>query len=120
MRALLAPERAGRAPQESRGVQNRAVRALREREREGEAPSRERSELSTLLLSCFSLSPEGLCSEMHLTIEGGAIIINSQDDGIDADMDITINGGTVVALGSRNDVTSRETSARSGAHLRNS
>ena len=57
---------------------------------------------------------------MHLTIEGGAIRINSQDDGIDADMDITINGGTVVALGSRNDVTSRETSARSGAHLRNS
>jgi hypothetical protein len=40
---------------------------------------------------------EGLCSEMHLTIEGGAIRINSQDDGINANEDgvsvITINGG---------------------------
>jgi hypothetical protein len=40
---------------------------------------------------------EGLDSEMHLTINGGNIWINSQDDGINANEDgvsvVTINGG---------------------------
>ena len=79
---------------------------------------------------------EGLDSELHLTINGGNVYINSQDDGIntnedgisvitinggtvlavangkagdggiDADMDIIINGGVVTAFGSRNDSVS--------------
>ena len=79
---------------------------------------------------------EGLGSELHLTINGGNIYINSQDDGINTNEDgisvttvnggylfvngglgeegdgidsngyITINGGVVTAFGSRNDSVS--------------
>lgn len=42
---------------------------------------------------------EGLCSELHLTIDGGELTIESGNDGINANTDgesvITINGGTV-------------------------
>lgn len=79
---------------------------------------------------------EGLDSELHLTVNGGNIYINSQDDGINTNEDgisvttvnggylfvngglgeegdgidsngyITINGGVVTAFGSRNDSVS--------------
>ena len=42
---------------------------------------------------------EGLCSELHLTIDGGNLTIESGNDGINANADgesvITINGGTL-------------------------
>lgn len=53
---------------------------------------------------------EGLCSELHLTINGGRINITAQDDGINANKDwvsvIEINGGTLYingGLGSEGD-----------------
>lgn len=43
---------------------------------------------------------EGLDSELHLTINGGIININSQDDGINVNEDnvsiVTFNGGTII------------------------
>ena len=42
---------------------------------------------------------EGLCSELHLTIDGGNLTIESGNDGINANADgesvITVNGGTL-------------------------
>lgn len=50
---------------------------------------------------------EGLDTELHLTINGGAVTAaacsNSGDAGIDATMGITINGGTVAASGNMYD-----------------
>ena len=46
---------------------------------------------------------EGLDSELHLTIQGGVININSQDDGINTNEDgisvTTVNGGTLTING---------------------
>ena len=50
---------------------------------------------------------EGMNSELHLTINGGTVNIEAQDDGINTNEDFvsvtTVNGGTVCATGSRND-----------------
>ena len=59
------------------------------------------------VLNVTSTTYEGLDTEMHLTVSGGVVNVNSEDDGINVNEDdvsvFTLNGGTLTIVASGGD-----------------